>query len=442
MTRRIGLNSVLALVLGAGASLVSTGCSNSSSRNAPLQYAFVGPASASLRDELALPASQVSTVKHGERVEIIDTRRRLVKVRTTAEKEGWIDSNLLLTTQQMDELNRIRELAAKLPVQGKATVGDQLNVHTGPSRPSPMLFQIPENSAVEVLAHRSSPRTAENSQVASALRPAKKAKASGDGKPQKASSKQPPVPVLPLPQPPPPPLNWERLSVPRSEDVAKGNAQENAGPPPDDWSLVRIPAGQPGGGQVGWALSRMLSMSVPDDVIRYTDGRRITAYLDLGEVADEGRMKHNWIWTTISTRGTAFDFDSFRVLVWNPGKHRYETARVERNLAGFYPLEDVQPTPAKLAAANGKTERSQMDERRFSLVVADQESGRIYRKVYALTGRRVRLVSTEAAAPPAQPTSYTRSAYDPLASPQAEKGWWDSTVDWVKGFGKKSATAF
>jgi len=41
-------------------------------------------------------------VKHGERLDIIDVRRRLVRVRTVTGVEGWVDANLLLSAQQMD----------------------------------------------------------------------------------------------------------------------------------------------------------------------------------------------------------------------------------------------------------------------------------------------------------------------------------------------------
>ena len=463
MTTRVrGLKSVLVLLAGeltllSGLAALSilTGCHAASSTNSPLQFAYVGPATATLREDLAAHSSQVTNVKHGDRVEIVDTRRRLVRVRTAEGGEGWIDANLLLTSQQMDELNRITELAAKLPVQGKATVGDALNVHTGPSRQSPTLFQIPENGTLEVLAHRSSSRTGQVPDVVAAIqtRPAKPKKAKGKEKPESAEAKQ--VPPVPLPPPPAPPLNWERMSVPHGVDSGKKGAAENTPPPlpPDDWSLIRTPQNQ-----VGWALSRNLSMSVPDDVIRNTDGHRITAFLDLGEVPEvpnAGRGKHNWVWITTAMRGAPFDFDSFRVLVWNPVKHRYETARMERNLAGFYPLQMVKeeaaapkdaPPPSPGAAADIQTEAAPQtaratpmvkDEKRFSLVIAEGGGNHIYRRVYALTGRRVRLVSTTAIPQLAQPTTYTRSAYDPLAAPPVQKDWWDSKVDWVKGWWKK-----
>jgi len=44
-------------------------------------------------------------------------------------------------------------------------------------------------------------------------------------------------------------------------------------------------------GSVGWVLARNLYMSVPDDVAQYAEGKRITAYLALGDVRDGNEVK-------------------------------------------------------------------------------------------------------------------------------------------------------
>ena len=102
----------------------------------------------------------VATLQHGERLEVLETRRRFVRVRTAKGVEGWTDANYLLSQQQVSDLDRLAEFAAKLPSQGKGTTYDALNVHTAPSRQAPSFTQIPEGGAVEVLVHRVSPRNA------------------------------------------------------------------------------------------------------------------------------------------------------------------------------------------------------------------------------------------------------------------------------------------
>jgi uncharacterized protein YgiM (DUF1202 family) len=74
-----------------------------------LGIAYVGPVSLNLRQDVAAKSPGVTEVKHGDRLDIIDVRRRLVRVRTENGKEGWVDANLLLSAQQMDELRKLAE---------------------------------------------------------------------------------------------------------------------------------------------------------------------------------------------------------------------------------------------------------------------------------------------------------------------------------------------
>src|SRR5712692_7356788 len=104
-------------------------------------YAYAGPNNLNLRKDLGPHAPMVGTVQHGERVEVIEVRRRFTKIRTSTGAEGWTDASNLLTVRQMSGLDTLAVSAAKLPSQGKATVYDALNVHADASRPSPSISQ-------------------------------------------------------------------------------------------------------------------------------------------------------------------------------------------------------------------------------------------------------------------------------------------------------------
>jgi len=160
--------------------------------------AFVGPVSLNLRQDMAAKSPGVTEVKHGERLDIVDVRRRLVRVRTANGAEGWVDANLLLSAQQMDELRTLAESSQKLPSQGAATVFEALNMHTEPNRPSPSFHQIPEGGAVEVLAHRITPRSGVRPRGAALVKAAAPPKATKPKAPKKGA-----VYLLPLPTPPP-----------------------------------------------------------------------------------------------------------------------------------------------------------------------------------------------------------------------------------------------
>ncbi len=338
-----------------------------------------------------------------------------MRVRTSAGVEGWTDFNLLLTSQQMDDLKKLADSAAKLPSQGVATVFDALNMHAEPSRQSPSFFQIPEGGAVEVIGHRIGPRSAPAPVAAPPVRrvpPAAK-------KSKKEAKRSGPVP--PMPTPPSPPPNWQELERPHAADLPGYRAPEVKPVSYDDWSLVRSKDGK-----VGWVLSRMLNMSIPDEVAQYAEGRRITSYLPLGDVKDKekGTTQHNWLWTTISSGQYPYEFDNFRVFVWSIKRHRYETAYIERNVEGYYPVQ-TQDLPGQ-------------DEKAFTVVLRDKD-GKLYKKTYAFSGYRVRMVSKAPYEPPAPlPEVRASRSFEPTAqSAPAEAGWKQKLTDWRKRLFKR-----
>ena len=368
--------------------------------------AYVGPISMNLRQDLAAKSPGVTTVKHGDALDILEVRRRLVRVRTAEGVEGWVDANLLLSSQQMDELRQLAETAGKLPSQGAATVFEALNMHSEPSRGSPSFHQIPEGGSVEVLAHRATPR------IAARPRAAALAKASAPARAVKGKAKKEPAFVLPVPPAPPLPPNWEKMSRPRASDLP-GYEPPEAPPAPslDDWDLVRTKDGK-----VGWVLARMLYMSVPDEVAQYAEGARIIAYLAIGDVQDGGQMKHNWLWATAANSLKTAEFDSIRVFVWSKSRHRYETAYVERNMTGFYPLELADVAVDKSSPGN--------QEKGFSLLAQDKD-GAVYKRTYGFSGYHVRLISK---VPAERSDRLLVSALGPAmasqASPADSRGWW------------------
>jgi hypothetical protein len=334
----------------------------------------VGPLTVNLRKDLASKSPPVATVNHGDKLDVLELRRRFIKVRTAQGIEGWTDSNLLLTDQQMEDLRHLAEGAAKLASQGKATPFDVLNMHSAPARQSPSFFQIAEGESVEVIGHRLAPHIAAP-EPAHLPAPVKRAAPSKKQKAKEARAAQAP----PMPVPPAPPRNWQELSKPRATELPGAHAAQPtaaaAAPQFDDWNLVRTKDGK-----VGWVLARMLTMSIPDEVAQYAEGHRITAYLPLGEVQEKGRdqAKHNWLWTTSSAGQHPFEFDSFRVFVWSTKRHHYETAYIERNVQGFYPIET--------AVLPGQEEKA------FSVVLREKD-GKLYKRTYGFSGYHVRMIS-------------------------------------------------
>ena len=371
--------------------------------------AYTGPTAVNIREDLGPRANVVTTLQHGERLEVLETRRRFVRVRTAKGLEGWTDVNYLLSQQQVGDLDKLAEFAAKLPSQGKGTTYDALNVHTAPSRQAPSFTQIPEAGAADVLLHRVSPRNAVVPPAAAPVKPKAKNAKPASPKAAKSAKETPPPPPPPAPAPP---ANWVELSRPRAADL--GGEQVEAAPvkplPVDDWYLVRTHDGK-----AGWVLARQISMSIPDEVAQYAEGHVITGYLSLGKVGSTG--KDNWLWTTTSAGSQGLDFDSFRVFVWSVKRSRYETAYIERNVKGHYPIA-AQPGSGEDAA--------------FSVVVEDKD-GQVYKKTYAFSGYRVKLVSKEPRpAPPAVPEVRTTGSFE--EAQVAQKVSW---ADQLRGMRKR-----
>jgi hypothetical protein len=350
-----------------------------------------------LRKDLASKSATVAAVKHGDKLDVIELRRRFIRVRTSQGIEGWTDSNLLLTDQQMDDLRHLADDASKLASQGKATPFDTLNMHSAPARQSPSFFQIAENESVEVIGHRLAPHTAPPETVHLPT-PAKR---SVPKKPKSKDARSAQAP--PMPTPPAPPRNWQDLSKPRVANLP-GSAHPapiaSSAPQFDDWNLIRTRDGK-----VGWVLARMLTMSIPDEVAQYAEGHRITAYLPLGEVKDkeDKESKHNWLWTTSSAGQHPFEFDSFRVFVWSTKRHHYETAYIERNVQGFYPIE-ATPLPGQ-------------EEKAFSIVLREKD-GKLYKRTYGFSGYHVRMISKiPYNSPPDLPEVRASRNFDPPPPP-------------------------
>jgi hypothetical protein len=360
-----------------GLSLLHWGCDGRSdlSKEPALAEAFAGPMTLTLRKEISPASAPGATAKHGEKLEVLQVRRRFVRVRTPRGEQGWTDSRNLLSAQQMDAIAELAKTAAKMPSMGQATVYNVLNVHTDPIRNSTSFFQITESMRVDVLAHQLSPRsggpTPPPFQIAKPAPPPRKKK------------KEPSLPPPPRPPAPGVPPNWIELSKtvfppepppppPPPELARKKLKRKRPAPQPqmEDWYLVRAKDGK-----AGWVLSRMIHLAIPDEVAQYSEGARITSYFVLADVQDGEEKKHHWIWTTIRDGQQPYQFDSFRIFTWVVRKHRYETAYIERDVEGYYPVEVVRGAMPK-----------------FSLILREAD-GNLYKKTYVMEGYIVRKIA-------------------------------------------------
>ncbi len=362
---------------------------------------FAGPMDLPLHEDTKPKSKIVVRVHHGDRLAVVQQRRRLYKLRTTKGVEGWTDERNLMSVEQMDALAALEKRAQQLPAQGTATSFEPLNVHTEPQRFSPSFVQIREGEKFDVIAHQTSSRAepAHRILVKPEPKPASGNKKRADRSKRLSLPPPPPAPKLPDDwlelseerNPPPPPPKPE----PEPAHGKKHHKQpEPEVAPMDDWTLVRTSKGA-----AGWVLTSRIYLSIPDEVAQYAEGHRITTYFSLGKIHDEelNTDKDIWLWTTVHSGQHPFDFDSFRVFTWNPKKHRYETAYIQRTVEGYLPV---------IVKKEGGQET-------FSVCVTDEQGAR-QRKRYAMVDRQVRSVDVQpcpvvspSTVAPAQPPAVT-----------------------------------
>jgi len=358
--------------------------------------AFAGPNELPLRQEVSLRSPVIATVKHGERLEVLDRRRRFLQVRTKAQTIGWVDIKLLISARQMDQLDDLAKKYKSAPSMGVATVFDIVNVHPDPNRYSPTFLQIQEKERFDIIGHRVSVRVPYHGETIEIedLNPKKQPK-------RKRAKKEPAIPPPPSPDAPKPPADWLEMS--RSK-VEIDPSQPIEAKPMDDVVMIRNKDGR-----VGWVLTNAIFLEVPDDVAQYAEGSRITSYFPMGEVTDEGTKHNHWLWTTQSQKYAPFEFDGLRLFIYNTRRHRYETAYRERNLRGFFPVMVKAPE--------------------FKVVVED-EAGKLWLKSYLFDGTRAKLTSKAPYDPPpdAPPVS-NRSK--PL--PETDMSWFEKLMKLLPG---------
>ncbi len=377
-----GTSALVKLLFASVALLILAACSRDTAD--VIGRAYVAPEKLNLRRELTQKNGSVAVLNHGEPVDIIDVRRRFVKVRTRKGQEGWVDSLQLLSQEQMDQIRQDEQQYLALPSEGSAGVYEPLNIHIEPNRQSPAFARIPEGGSVAVLAYKLEPKTA------APVRPPKFERPQPERRLRKQRAVQ--NSFLPPPPPPPkPPENWQELSTERvdgAQSIAELKAQRDKQAAErktaelkksavmEEWALVRTKDNQ-----VGWVLARNLVMSIPDEVAQYAEGKRITSYFDLGAIHDEEKgTKHNWLWTTAS-EPEPYDFDSWRVFLWNRRHHRYETSYRQRDVEGYFPVH-VDPAGANTF------------DRTFEIITKDDD-GKMRRRKYSFDGVRVHLIATE-----------------------------------------------
>jgi hypothetical protein len=310
--RRFG-NTFAALLAAFFLAFLVSGCNRFHQK--PREMAYVSTVRPIyLHDRVAPVSTRVCQVVNGQPLQVLERRRRFLKVETDKQQIGWIEEMATIDEQTYEGFVKLAAETGSTPVAAKGILIDDLAMHLSPGRNTPRFYLIPGNSKVELLARATAPRKPAETQ--GPLPPSKPAKAAEVGRSAPSNTKG----------------EAEAARTPAA-------AEETVPPEMDDWWLARDAQGH-----VGWLLASRLDVDVPDDVAQYAESQRIVGAWVLKKVNDPDPDLSNHeipeylMALSAPTNGLPYDFDQVRVFTWSLKHHRYETAFRLRPIQGYLPV--------------------------------------------------------------------------------------------------------
>ncbi|SEG34228.1 hypothetical protein SAMN05421819_2588 [Bryocella elongata] len=325
------------------------------------KYVYVTSKEATLSDRFAAVSNHVGTVANGDKLTVVERGRHALKVKTAQGVIGWIKEMDVADQETADKFDQLKKDHAKDPVVATATALNDVYLHDSPGRKTDHFYRLSEGDSMSLL--------------------------------ERASVEKPQPPGTPVAAAAAPAAGADPAAAP-------------AGPPMEDWWLVRDTKGN-----TGWIYSRLIDVSAPDTVSRYAEGQRIVGAYLLTKVddPDSGMIDNGQPVTQIPEyvtvlgpykAGLPYDFDQIRVFTWNLKKHRYETAFREKNVEGYLPVIIDQRKNPYLKDAIGAVSLPSFT---YKVLAADSPApvrcedgvmkpGRLITKTYRLEGNICRRV--------------------------------------------------
>src|SRR6266481_4022226 len=270
-----------------------------------LSDAYISERSVTLWSSFATSRRQLCVLLFGDHVDVLARHNENVKVRTAAGVVGWLDGRYLMDPDLWRRSAKLLEQASAIPVQarGRTKVSTNLRVH--PGRNEARLYQFARNAPVEIVGRA----TADWVQVSDE-------KETG-GEPSETKKE-----------------DWFLIrgiaTRPPGEGVVRNSAITNTTQPGDQ----TIPI-------AGWVVARFVSLDLPDPVREGAESANIRplAWFELNRVSDgEGEHLQYLAAGARGPEGLPCDFTTLRVYTWNARKTRYETAFIDNNLCGAFPI--------------------------------------------------------------------------------------------------------
>ncbi len=316
---------------------VANGCRHAESSHTDVVY--VVAKHTWLRDRIAPVSTKVAEVSNGEKLEVLERERRFLNVRAPGGKTGWLEEHAVIDPATYDAFLTLRREHEKDSVVATGVLRDELFAHLTPGRDTDRFMLLPEGDKLQLLERASVRKLTPDESYRAQQQKAVEARADAAAErlahliaKGKGPTPEGPTELGKAPAPP---------GAPASAFVAEPKPVDPKAPPPDyeDWWLARDAHGQ-----VGWLLARRLDVDVPDEVVRYAEGKKIVGAYLLARIPDPespfpDQQAPEYVMVLNPFQdGLPYDYSRVRVLVWNPHKHRYEGGLRMNDLVGYLPV--------------------------------------------------------------------------------------------------------
>jgi len=286
----------------------------------------------------------------GEKVEVLGHSDTFTKVRTAKGVTGWVDGRRLVDGTTWLKEEELVTKARPMPLQATGRTKVTTNLRLEPGRNSQRIYQLPGSVHVTILARA----TAENSPPQTTS-PVQNAKAKAAAEKAAAAEKSAPDKTAEKPEPPKR-EDWLFITVTPTSASSSPSTGSADSPQANQALLVtgndptQQPAGAPGAAVpqlAGWVLARFVELSLPSTLRDYMASAAVhpVAWFVLNRVqTSQGDRSQYLVAGTTGGEGQSCDFSLIRVYTWGGGKSRYETAYIESDLCGYFPITVEKPT--------------------------------------------------------------------------------------------------
>ena len=290
----------------------------------------------------------------GEKVEVLGHSDAFTKVRTTKGVTGWVNGPRLVDGATWQKEEQLLDKSRPMPLQATGRTKVTTNLRLEPGRNTQRIYQLPGSVHVSILARATAdaapPPTPGSSRTAKDKAAADKAAADKAAANKSATDKTADKPE------PPKREDWLFITVtPTSASSAPSTGSADS-PQANQALLVtgndpsQQPAGAPGAAVpqlAGWVLARFVELSLPSTLRDYatSSGMHPVAWFVLNRIqTSQGERSQYLVAGTMGGEGQACDFSLIRVYTWGGGRSRYETAYIESDLCGYFPITVDKPT--------------------------------------------------------------------------------------------------